>query len=246
MRARASPATVKIRVAQRVEGTVDHRCSQKHHEVSEVGMLQRGNALAFTLLSWQHSSGTMRRFVAILVLLSAVPAAEADVIFDFLGICQSGDCDPGSTVKGELRFTDDASLRHQERLVTADDFVSLTLAFPTIGRVEVRPTWSPTTATTPILPLEVTIDPLGLLKELLLRDELKNRFQVDDIDNGGAWEYRQLKTADDGTTEIDFTLAGIDGAFGPRRSSIPEPAMPLLFGLGLAILSVRFSGRART
>lgn len=185
----------------------------------------------------------MRGFVAILVLLLAVPAAEADVIFDFLGICQSGDCDPGSSVKGELRFTDDASLRHQDRLVTIDDFVSLTLGFPTVDRVEVTPRWSPTTENTPILPLEVTIDPLGLLKELLLRDELENLFRVDDIDNGGAWEYRQLKIADDGTTEIDFTLAGIGGAFGPRGSSLPEPSMPLIILLGLAILIVRFSER---
>jgi hypothetical protein len=175
----------------------------------------------------------------------AATRVDADVIFDFSGICQSGDCDPGSAVKGELRFTDDADLRHGERLVTADDFVSLTLGFPTVGRVEVTPRWSPTTENTPILPLEITIDPLGLLRELLLRDDLKNLFQVHDIANGGGWEYRQLKIAPDGTKEVDFTLAGIEGAFGPARSSIPEPAMPLLFGLGLGILGIRLSGRSR-
>ncbi len=184
----------------------------------------------------------MARFVAILVLLLAVPCADADVIFDFTAICQTGDCDPGSAITGELRFTDDAPLTHRDRLVTVDDFVSLVLDFSTVQRARARATWSPTTDDTLVLPIEVVIDDSGFLTGLLLHDELKNLFRVD----GSDWEYRQLTIADDGTTEVDLTLAGIGGAFGPRRSSVPEPAMTLFFGLGLAILVVRSSERART
>ena len=173
------------------------------------------------------------------LLLLAAPRADADVIFDFSGICQSGDCEPGSTVNAELRFTEDAPLRHRDRAVTADDFVSLTLDYEVkVHKVRVTPRWSPTTGTNPILPLDVVIDPLGLLRELLLRDDLKNLFRVGDIDDGGAWEYRQVTTAPDGTIEIDLTLAGIGGAFAPRRSSTPEPAPLLLLGLALAGLSL--------
>ncbi|HEX9726759.1 MAG TPA: PEP-CTERM sorting domain-containing protein, partial [Vicinamibacteria bacterium] len=177
---------------------------------------------------------------AILVLLLTVPYANADVIFDFSGICQSGDCDPGSVVTAELHFSDDASLTHRDRLITADDFVSLVVDyFEPIHRVRVTSRWSPTTETTLILPLDVTIDPSGLLRELLLRDELKNRFRVDDFDDGGGWEYRLVKPAPDGTIDVDLTLAGAEGAFGPRRSSVPEPAMTLLVGLALASLAFR-------
>jgi len=178
---------------------------------------------------------------AILVLLLKVPYANADVIFDFSGICQSGDCDPGSVVTAELHFSDDASLTHRDRLITADDFVSLAVDyFEPIHRVRVTSRWSPTTETTLILPLDVTIDPSGLLRELLLHDELKNRFRVGDFDDGGGWEYRLVKSAPDGTIDVDLTLAGVEGAFGPRRSAAPEPAMTLLVGLALASLAFRF------
>jgi PEP-CTERM motif len=179
----------------------------------------------------------MLRSGAILAVLVAAPWAEADVIFDFSGTCQSGDCDPGSKVTAELRFTDDATLAHQDRAVTADDFVSLLLDFVTVHRARARAMWSPTTESTVIPPLEVTIDASGLLKGLLLRDELKNLFQVDELD--GGWEYRQVTTAPDGTIETDLSLFGIEGAFAPRRSFVPEPAAPVLLGLGLASLAVR-------
>lgn len=193
----------------------------------------------------------MRRFapsagvIILLLLLAPSPPAAADVIIDFSGICQSGDCEPGTDVTGELRFTDDAPLTHRDRLVTADDFVSLTVDyFVPIQRVRVTSRWSPTTEDTPILPIDVLIDPSELLRELLLRDELKNLFHVDDIDNGGGWEYRHVKTAPDGTIETDLTLVGIEGAFGPRRSSVPEPGTSILLGVALASLAFQRKARA--
>jgi hypothetical protein len=178
--------------------------------------------------------------VMLLLLAPATRHAAAEVIFDFSGICQSGDCEPGTDVTGELRFTDDAPLTHRDRLVTPDDFVSLTVDyFVPIHRVRVTSIWSPTTVDTPILPIAVVIDPLGLMREVLLRDELKNRFQVADIDNGGGWEYRHVKTAPDGTTESDLSLVGIGGAFGRRRSSVPEPATLLLLLVALAGLALQ-------
>jgi hypothetical protein len=76
-------------------------------------------------------------------------------------------------------------------------------------------------------------------------DELKNSFQVDDIDDGGGWEYRLLKLASDGTKDVDLTLVGIEGAFAPRRSSVPEPGTPILLGLALASLAFQLGTRAR-
>ena len=76
----------------------------------------RSGALAGSIL---RGSKRLRREIvmrsgAILVLLLTVPYANADVIFDFSGICQSGDCDPGSVVTAEMHFTDDASLTHRD------------------------------------------------------------------------------------------------------------------------------------
>jgi hypothetical protein len=182
----------------------------------------------------------MRRCGAILAFLLAAPCVRADVIFDFSGVCQSGDCDPGSALTAELRFTDDAPLTHRDRAVTSDDYVSLVVDYVTVGRARARARWSPTTESTLVLPIEITIDPSGLLLGLLLHDELKNHFQVGDFDAGG-WEYRQVNLASDGTKETDLTFEGIEGAFAPRRSSVPEPATPLLVALGVALFGVRLS-----
>jgi hypothetical protein len=188
--------------------------------------------------------GIMTRSGALLALFLGVPCARGDVIFDFSGVCQSGDCDPGSALTAELRFTDDAPLTHQDRAVTSDDFVSLAVDYVTVGRARARAMWSPTTGHTLVLPIGVSIDPSGLLTGLLLRDELKNLFEVDDSD-AGRWEYRQVNLAPDGTKETDLTFEGIEGAFAPRRSSVPEPATPLLVALGLALLGVRRDARCR-
>lgn len=96
-----------------------------------------------------------------LLLFLAAPRSEATAIFDFSGVCASGDCDPGSTVTGELRFSDDADLSHRNRLVTGADFVSLALGFATVGKARATAHWSPASEGGIIQPIEVAIDAAG-------------------------------------------------------------------------------------
>jgi hypothetical protein len=66
---------------------------------------------------------------SMLLLFLATPRSEATAVFDFSGVCAGGDCDPGSTVTGELRFSDDADPSHRDHLVATAVFVSLALGF---------------------------------------------------------------------------------------------------------------------
>ena len=182
---------------------------------------------------------------SMLLLFLAAPRSEATAVFDFSGVCASGDCDPGSTVTGELRFSDDADLSHRSRLVTGADFVSLALGFATVGKARATARWSPASEGGIIQPIEVAIDTAGELKALSLRDDLLNTFQLDEAQPSGSWRYRQIQLTPEGQLAIDLTFAGNAGFFVRRRTAVPEPTATTLLSLGFGLALLHRRGRLK-
>jgi PEP-CTERM motif len=171
-------------------------------------------------------------------LFLAAPRSEADVIFDFSGVCLSGDCDPGSEVMGELHFTDQANLSHRTRSVTAADFVSLALGYATVERAQATAEWHPGEGGL-LQPIDVGIDAAGDLKGIFLHDDLENAFQLDENQPSRPWRYREYQITPEGQVAIDVTFGGNEGVFVRRGAAVPEPTTLALLGLGLGAAFVR-------